>query len=84
MPESWGHGLITPEGREIRVPKLALVKLKRMGLLQRRRAQLSPLIYGILEHENLAEGLRQLLGGDLNGPAWVICNCAECNGGRNK
>ncbi len=78
MPEQWGHALVTPEGREIRVPKFALVKLRRMGLLERRRARLSPFIYEVLDHENLTEGLRRLLGPDLSGPAWLACRCSEC------
>ncbi len=82
MPDAWGHGLVTPEGNEIRVPKFALVKLRKMGLLVRRRARLSPLIYGVLEQESLENGLRRLLGPDLSGPARLSCNCRECAGGK--
>jgi hypothetical protein len=81
MPDKWGHAMIAPDGQEIRVPKFALVKLKKMGLLERRRARLSPLIYGVLQHDSLANGLRRLLGADLSGPAWLSCNCRECSGG---
>jgi hypothetical protein len=81
MPDKWGHALITPDGQEIQVPKLALLKLRKMGLLERRRARLSPLIHGVLQNESLANGLRRLLGSDLSGPAWLSCKCRECTGG---
>ena len=77
----WGHPLITPEGTEIRVPKFAYAKLERLGLLiGRRNVQLSPMIYGFLqpEHDCITDGLRHLLGKDLTGPEWLVCNCMEC------
>lgn len=79
----WGHPLMTPEGQEIRVPKSAFASLRRLGMLERNRAQLKPSIYEFLDpqYDSLTEGLRHLLGTDLSGPKWVICHCGDC---RNK
>lgn len=76
----WGHPLITPEGKVIRVPKSAFEPLRKLGVLERNRAQLKPSIYEFLDpqYDCLAMGLRQLLGPDLTGPAWLVCGCDEC------
>lgn len=76
----WGHPLITPEGAEIRVPANAFPRLRRLGLLQRGRAILVPQVYEWLDpqYDTLTDGLRHLLGSDLSGPAWLVCNCREC------
>lgn len=76
----WGHPLQTPEGGEIRVPKWAFPKLRKLGLLVRNRAELSPRIYQFLnpQLDTLTEGLRILLGPGASGPEWVVCKCREC------
>ncbi len=76
----WGHSLLTPEGKEIRVPKSAFEPLRRLGALERNRAKLRPIIYQLLgrEYDDLLMGLRHLLGINLNGPEWCVCHCREC------
>jgi hypothetical protein len=82
LPEGlqWGHPLLTPEGREIRVPAPAFRRLRRLGVLMRNSAQLSERIYELLDpqYDSITEGLRLLLGPDLSGPAWCRCDCKEC------
>jgi hypothetical protein len=81
QPE-WGHPLITPEGRIIRVPADTFPQLRRLGLLVNNKPRLSPKVYEFLDpqYDCLALGLRQLLGSDLAGPAWLVCDCDECMG----
>jgi hypothetical protein len=81
QPE-WGHPLITPEGRVIRVPADVFPQLRRLGLLVNNKPRLSPRVYEFLDpqYDCLALGLRQLLGADLTGPAWLVCGCDECKG----
>lgn len=76
----WGHALLTPDGREIRVPAAAFSLLRNLGVLANNKARLSPMIYDFLDpqYDCLALGLRQLLGPDLSGPAWLVCGCMEC------
>jgi hypothetical protein len=76
----WGHLLLTPDGNEIRVPKSAFESLRKLGVLERNRAQLKPIIYSLLDrkYDDLLMGLRQLLGRDLEGPAWCECHCRDC------
>jgi hypothetical protein len=76
----WGHALLTPEGKEIRVPKSAFEPLRKLGVLERNRAQLKPIIYQLMdrEYDDLLMGLRHMLGKDLGGPAWCVCHCQEC------
>lgn len=78
----WGHPLVTPDGRTIRVPHSAFASLRKLGLLVRNKNRLSPLVYELLDpqYDCLAVGLRQLLGVDLSGPKWVMCNCHKCRG----
>ncbi len=78
----WGHPLMTPEGKEIRVPKDAFECLRKLGVLERNRAILKPLIYELLDpqYDDLLMGLGRLLGRDLHGPLWCICRCRECQG----
>ncbi|HYA41352.1 MAG TPA: hypothetical protein VEF34_08620 [Syntrophobacteraceae bacterium] len=47
LPE-WGHPLITPDGRTIRVPAFAVAKLRRLGALLGKTNRLSP---SVAEHE---------------------------------
>lgn len=75
----WGHLLITPDGRKIRVPAAVFPALRQIGCLIGDR-RLSPLVHKFMEpeYDALAVGLRLLLGRDLSGPAWLVCNCQEC------
>ena len=79
-----GHQLITPDGREIRVPASAFPKLRRLGLLERQRG-LPKLVNRVLdllepEHEGLTLGLRRTLGRNLEGPTPELlnCDCRKC------
>jgi len=85
----WGHALLTPvvdksgnetTPREIRVPREAFEHLRKMGVLVRNRAQLEASIYTLLNpmFDDIALGLRRLLGQDLSGPAWCRCDCRDC------
>jgi hypothetical protein len=85
----WGHALLTPfvdksgretSPREIRVPRDAFQHLRKMGVLERNRAQLKPIIYGLLDpnYDDLLRGIGRLIGRDLSGPAWLVCKCYEC------
>jgi hypothetical protein len=78
----WGHLVLDPDGREIRVPAKAIVKLRRLGLLIKRRGtpQISAFIYRLLgsEYDALTDGLRSLLGEDVSGPEWLVCHCGTC------
>jgi hypothetical protein len=53
-----------------------------MGLLQ--RGHVTPRLrhtayqWMINEYDSVTDGLRQLLGPDLSGPAWCVCRCREC------
>ena len=79
VPE-WGHPLITPEGKEIRVPAFAFRKLRQLGALLGNSNRLSPRIYQLIrpEFDCISEGLGRLLGEDLSGPSWVLCTCKDC------
>jgi hypothetical protein len=81
QPE-WGHPLITPKGNVIRVPADVFPLLRRLGLLANNKPRLSLRIYEFLDpqYNCLSWGLRQLLGDDLSGPAWLVCECDECKG----
>ena len=76
----WGHPLKTPEGIEIRVPSWAFTSLRRLGLLVENKAQLSPMIYQMLEpqFDCLMDGLSRMLGRDCSGPEWCLCGCDQC------
>ena len=76
----WGHPLICPDGQEIRVPSFVYPKLRQLGLLDGKKGRLSSSIYELLDpqYDCICEGLRHLLGVDLTGPKWLICNCEEC------
>ena len=80
VPVLWGHALMTPEGKVICVPKWAFPKLRRLGVLEKNTARLSPAIYRLLEpsFDCLTDGLSKLLGRDCSGPDWVVCRCREC------
>jgi hypothetical protein len=58
----------------------AFGKLRRLGALLGNSNRLSPRIYEFLrpEFDCLCEGIGRLLGEDLNGPAWVVCGCKDC------
>jgi hypothetical protein len=79
MPE-WGHPLLTPEGKTIRVPASAFAKLRRLGAFLGKSNRLSPKIYQLIrpEFDCITEGLGRLLGADLSGPSWVVCRCKDC------
>jgi hypothetical protein len=79
FPE-WGHPLLTPEGKTIRVPASAFAKLRRLGVLLGKSNRLSPRIYQLVqpEFDCITEGLGRLLGEDLSGPNWVQCTCKSC------
>ncbi|MBN1224155.1 MAG: hypothetical protein JXB23_12985 [Candidatus Aminicenantes bacterium] len=79
VPE-WGHPLITPEGKTIRVPAFAFRKLSQLGALLGKSNRLSTKIYQIIqpEFDCITEGLGHLLGEDLNGPSWILCTCKDC------
>jgi hypothetical protein len=78
----WGHALLTPTGQEIRLPAFAFPKLRRLGLLQRGhtmpRLRHTAYQWMINEYDCVTDGLRQLLGPDLSGPAWCVCHCKDC------
>jgi hypothetical protein len=79
VPE-WGHPLITPEGKTIRVPASAFAKLRRLGALLGKSNRLSPRVYQLIspEFDCITEGLGRMLGEDLSGPNWVLCSCKSC------
>ncbi len=79
VPE-WGHPLLTPDGKTIRVPASAFAKLRRLGAFLGKSNRLSPRIYQIIqpEFDCITEGLGRLLGEDLSGPSWVQCTCKSC------
>jgi hypothetical protein len=76
----WGHEILTPEGKAIRMPKYAFRLLRKLGVLEHNRAQLKPIIYQLLDrqYDDLLMGLRHLLGKYLDGPDWCVCHCREC------
>lgn len=78
----WGHPLLTPDGREIRVPLSAFGTLRKLGALERNKNRLSARIYELIDpqYDSVTEGLRHLLGEDLAGPRWCACSCRECQG----
>ena len=79
VPE-WGHPLIAPDGRTIRVPASAFAKLRRLGSFLGKSNRLSPRIYDLIhpDFDCITEGLGRLLGEDLSGPSWVFCTCKSC------
>jgi len=81
----WGHALETPDGRVIRLPLWAFPKLRQLGLLEKNRAKLLDATWLFLNRkfDPLMEGLRNVLGPDLSGPAWLVCKCTECQRGRS-
>lgn len=80
----WGHPLICPDGQEIRVPSFAYPKLRQLGLLDGKKGRLSPLVYEFLDpqYDCICESLRHLLGMDLTGPNWLVCECEGCKAKR--
>jgi hypothetical protein len=78
----WGHPLLTPDGREIRVPLSAFGTLRKLGVLQKNKNRLNDRIYELIDpqYDSITEGLRHLLGDDLSGPKWCSCGCRECQG----
>jgi hypothetical protein len=79
VPE-WGHPLLAPDGRTIRIPASAFAKLRRLGAFLGKSNRLSPRIYELIrpEFDCIAKGLGNLLGEDLSGPSWVQCGCKSC------
>lgn len=79
IPE-WGHPLLTPDGKTVRVPASAFAKLRRMGAFLGKSNRLSPRIYQLIqpEFDCITDGLGRLLGEDLSGPSWVQCTCKSC------
>ena len=81
----WGHPLLTPDGEQIRLPQSAFAKLRRLGLLEKNRLhglqQISERVFMLMhsDYDGLMDGLRQLLGHDLSGAAWVLCGCRDCH-----
>lgn len=77
-----GHPVLDPQGHTIRLPRQAIIKLRQLGLLQKRRGlpQISETIYVLLDSEyvSLIDGLARVLGKDCTGPEWVLCDCDEC------
>jgi len=88
-----GHVLLTPDGRQIRVPKHAYSKLRRFRLLKRDFdgprimdpddgrpiPEISAGVYKLMGSElDVMLGLRKLLGLDCEGPAVVHCDCRLC------
>jgi hypothetical protein len=83
----WGHALSIldldgKEIRQIRVPNEAFSLLHEIGHLNRRRhAVYEGALLVTLRDQRLDPivlKLRQLLGVDLMGPAWCVCNCRNC------
>lgn len=76
----WGHALLTPLGDEIRVPRSVFPILRRLGVLQGNAAQLTTRIYALLDqdYDCLTDGLRLILGANLEGPTWCVCKCRAC------
>lgn len=78
----WGHKILNPRGQEIRLPAKAIVQLRRLGLIEKRKGtpQISAFIYTLLdpEYDALTMGLREVIGGDVSGPETVICRCKPC------
>ena len=79
----WGHPLICPDGREIRVPSFVFGKLRKLGLLDDNKGRLSPMAYEFMapQYDCICDGLRQILGEDLSGPKWIVCGCRKCKEG---
>jgi hypothetical protein len=77
-----GHPVLDPRGQTIYLPQFALIRLRRMGLLRKRRGipQISDTIYPLLnsEYASLMDGLQRVLGPDCAGPEWLICRCERC------
>ena len=75
-----GHSLTTPDGKTIFVPLAVFAKLRKLGLLANNKARLSERIYEFLDpqYDCLTDGIRKVLGDDLSGPRWLICNCHKC------
>jgi len=84
----WGHEVLTPDGKSIRLPLKAIITLRRLGALDRfqGKPQLKPFIYELLDpdYDSLTDGLRRLLGEDATGPTWLICRCKSCRYQREK
>jgi hypothetical protein len=78
----WGHKVLNPGGQEIRLPAKAIVQLRRLGLIEKRRGlpQISSFIYTLLdpEYDPLTMGLREIIGADVSGPETCICKCLQC------
>lgn len=80
----WGHPILTPDGREIRVPNI-FQYLKALGLVVRHQElglyQLRVAVYAMLADPGyvpLLGPLRRLLGVDVSGPVWTQCYCRRC------
>lgn len=80
----WGHPILTPEGIEIRLPQHAFERLKLLGLLMPRpslnRFQISPKIDAFMDSDcdPLMGALRRILGKELEGPEYILCECVAC------
>jgi len=77
----WGHPIVTPDGREIRVPHWAMQELRKANFLVGNTAELKAVIYGALgklQNNLISEDLSRVLGPDLSGPATVECYCGSC------
>jgi hypothetical protein len=88
VPLQWGHPILTPDGRVIRVPNVFQF-LEDLDLIVRDRTtgfhRLRPIIHEYLQpdYESLmtlpdGRSLRRILGKDLTGPLAVECYCKEC------
>jgi hypothetical protein len=88
VPLQWGHQLMTPDLRVIRIPDV-FEHLKDMDLLVRDREsgmlKLRQIIYEYLhpDYESLmtlpdGRSLRRILGKNLEGPLTVECYCKQC------
>ena len=69
----------------MRVPHYAFKLLRKMNLLEKRRAKLRSIIYSLLDNNafTLAEGIGKLLSVDRSkwkiiGPGLVDCSCYGC------
>jgi len=76
----WGHPLICPDGRIIRVPSYVIAQLRKKGLLEYQRNRLKSSIYELInpQYDCMMDGLRHVLGSDLSGPEWIVCDCRYC------
>lgn len=86
----WGHRIFDPDGRPIQLPYRAVERLRRLGVLLKNRnlggLQIDPVIHTLLtpEYDAITMELRRVLGTELEGPKWLVCNCRRCRWNRNE